>query len=185
MCRLTTMSRTVGFLRPKESRPSQAANAISLVLIELRAMICHHGLKGEQHVPMYSSYASQDTFKYFTEYVVISQYRRNCYQARPSFLPGMCRTSKELYVETVQESLRDTKFVSSSIDDNTALTGFLRSVSGDPECVRELYFDCFSRLKSTAVHNMYLELAVRCKGLRELKIMLHNLEMRHHTAHAA
>lgn len=134
---------------------------------------------------MYPSYASQITFKYFTEYVGINQYRRYRYQARLPLLPGICRMSNKLYVETVQEFLRSTKFVSSSIDNNTALTEFLGSVPGGFECVRELYFDYFSRLKSTAMHNMNLELAVRCTSLRELKIMMHNLEMGLRTVQAA
>ena len=144
-------------------------------------MVWHHALKGEQQVSMYSLNASQHAFKYFDNPVVISRYRRHRCREHPPFLSGICRLTNALRIKTINKFLEGTKFVTSSIDDNAALTNFLGSVPGAFGRVRGLFFDYFSRMPSTAVRNQDLERAASCTGLRELKIMMQRINMGHRT----
>ncbi|KAF9691493.1 hypothetical protein EKO04_010237 [Ascochyta lentis] len=154
--------------------PAIRPNGLMDIPIEIRDMIWHLVLKDEQHVPMMSLGASSATFRYFKDVVCLRWYCQHNYQSNPPFLPSICRLSNYTHAETVRTFLRGTMFVSSSIADNNSLTGFLALIPGGFASIRGLYFDYFGRLPPNVAQNMDLELAVRCTGLRELKILMHN-----------
>ncbi|KAG9186082.1 hypothetical protein G6011_02638 [Alternaria panax] len=96
---------------------------------------------------------------------------------RPRFLPALCFTSKKTFEETVVSFINASKFLVCSYDDNLFLHAFLKAVDGRFEQVRQLDLEFFSRYKGDTTENADLELAVKCTGLRTIKLGFHKEEL--------
>jgi hypothetical protein len=96
---------------------------------------------------------------------------------RPYFLPPMCRVSKSTMSETTGVFVRNSQFMIASYNDNLLLDGFLKTMPKGYEAIRSIHFAFFDCFPEGFPQNADLELAVRCTGLRNIKMRFHSTRL--------
>jgi hypothetical protein len=96
---------------------------------------------------------------------------------RPYFLPPMCRVSKSTMSETTGVFVRNSEFMIASYNDNLLLDSYLKTVPKGYEAIRLIHFAFFDCFPEGFPQNADLELAVRCTGLRTIKIRFHSTRL--------
>lgn len=89
---------------------------------------------------------------------------------KPTFLPPICYMSEQTMEETIAAVIEGSVIIIESFDDNVLLRAFLNLAPGRNGVIRQLNFDSFSRCPEGLPVNQDLELAVRCTGLRTIKL---------------
>ena len=95
----------------------------------------------------------------------------------PTFLPAVCRLSRETRFEATNRFIANSTFFVCSIYDNQYLQTWLNRVKDGFKSVRSLHFDFFDCFPTGSPDNADLELAARCPGLTDIKIAFHTKEL--------
>ncbi|KAH7081247.1 hypothetical protein BKA63DRAFT_599618 [Paraphoma chrysanthemicola] len=118
--------------------------------------------------------AEREVARYFVDPVEIREFRRASNNiSRQNFLPPLCRISGVLKDEIIGVYLRNSMFMVAAFEDNRFLDGFLQTVKKGYESVRSIHFAFFDCFRADFPENADLELAVRCTGIRTIRITFH------------
>jgi hypothetical protein len=79
--------------------------------------------------------------------------------------------------ETTGVFVRNSEFMIASYNDNLLLDGFLKTVLKGYGAIRSIHFAFFDCFPEGFPQNADLELAVRCTGLRTIKIRFHSTRL--------
>lgn len=138
--------------------------------VELREVIWELTLWGSTQI----NRATKKCARYLVSPVEIRDFlKKPNNNARPTFLPSMCRISKSTMSETIGVYIRGSQFSIASIHDNRFLDGFLQTVSKGYDNIRTIHFAFFDCFPPNYPQNADLELAVRCSGLHTIKLTFH------------
>ncbi|KAF1915768.1 hypothetical protein BDU57DRAFT_450389 [Ampelomyces quisqualis] len=141
--------------------------------VELREMIWDRAMRGTVHP---ANMLGNKFAEYLVTPVEIREFLKTTNNTeRPNFLPPLCRISKSTKNETIGVYLRGSKFMVASFLDNRLLDGFLQTAPKAYEAIRSIhfaFFDCYPGPEMFE-KNSDLELAVRCTGLRSVKLTFH------------
>ncbi|KAF2703851.1 hypothetical protein K504DRAFT_507761 [Pleomassaria siparia CBS 279.74] len=145
------------------------------------AKIHTHGFKRFQRLPlelreMIYEAAMWDDGHFEVPLRVITQVYENRKPAFPSFLPAICRVSKQCRIEATVVYVRNATFIVNRKEANEFLTAFLESIPHGKgfRNMKQIMLPSFHMFPGTSMAPMMdLDLMARCTSLHTLKVTMH------------